>query len=180
MSNNAGNRPVPAVLASPGVVVPAELCGVLAAALDTVISLAGQPAPVGVRRPTVHPAVAGIANAARAVAVEVEARRHRELAAAQLAVTSGAIAPGVSPASDPSPLGDDEITSPAVAKLLGVSGQRVRQLAASGLLPARRGPHKVWCFRRADVDFYLKWRNGDSDHGERDGNGDAGRSVAWR
>ena len=47
-----------------------------------------------------------------------------------------------------------------VARLLGVSPDRARQIERSGQLPAERTPGGVRVFRRADVDRLLERRQG--------------------
>ena len=53
----------------------------------------------------------------------------------------------------------DELTGGDAAALLGVSRQRVNQLAHDGTIPARHVAGRFWIFRRADVEAYKARRN---------------------
>jgi len=48
----------------------------------------------------------------------------------------------------------DELTGGEAAQLLGVSRQRVNQLAHDGKIPARQIAGRYWIFRRADVEAH--------------------------
>ncbi len=52
----------------------------------------------------------------------------------------------------------DELTGGDAAALLGVSRQRVNQLAHDGTIPARHVAGRFWIFRRADVEVYKAQR----------------------
>ena len=53
----------------------------------------------------------------------------------------------------------DELTGGDAAALLGVSRQRVNQLAYDGTIPARHVAGRFWIFRRSDVEAYKARRN---------------------
>lgn len=50
--------------------------------------------------------------------------------------------------------GQDELTSGEAAELLGVSRQRVNQLAQDGKIPARHVAGRYWVLTRADVEVF--------------------------
>ena len=52
------------------------------------------------------------------------------------------------------PTDHDELTSGEAAELLGVSRQRVNQLAQDEKLPARHVANRYWVFTRADVEAF--------------------------
>jgi len=52
------------------------------------------------------------------------------------------------------PADHDELTSGEAAELLGVSRQRVNQLAQDGKLPARHVAGRYWVLTRADVEAF--------------------------
>ena len=57
------------------------------------------------------------------------------------------------------PHDQDELTGGDAAALLGVSRQRVNQLAHNGTIPARHVAGRFWIFRRVDVEAYKARRN---------------------
>jgi excisionase family DNA binding protein len=55
------------------------------------------------------------------------------------------------------------VTTTEAAKMLGVSGSRIRELLASGQIPGtKHGP--VWVIRRRDVEAYKKLEPGSPGH----------------
>jgi excisionase family DNA binding protein len=171
MSDNTVNRPVVAVLPGGGVYVAGEGCALLSEVLSAGIRALTRPARGGMPVPP-PPALVELATAVQAAAIEHAAARHRDLA--RLAAEKAAIAGDLAPLSGGAPLGDGEIGVTQAARILGVSPQRVRQLTATGRIPARMAGSQ-WAIRRVDVEAYQEWR-GDGGNG-RDGNGQPRREA---
>ena len=149
-------RPVPVPLGASGMWVPAESAGELAGALQLFRDLLmGRRPPAEVQLPRVTRVIDDLQAVAATVAREHQAERHRQIAAASVAQPKPQTeAPLLSPAQPGGSSDPATIDVRQAADLLHVSPQRVRALAASGRITARRGPRAVWELDRASTVAY--------------------------
>jgi excisionase family DNA binding protein len=123
------------------------------------------PAGGGVAVPAEHCAalLLLLRDAARAGRLTPELRALAEVCATAAAAHAGRRAGAawatpsrvVAPAQMPSPSEETEIGTTEAANVLGVSSERVRQLAAAGRLPARRVGGR-WLVNRADLSTTIR------------------------
>jgi hypothetical protein len=148
MAETFGRQAEPVVLPDGGGLwVPASLAAELAAALQLLDAFVrGTPPPAVCRAPRLPRSVASVMQAATDAAVR---HRRREARSACAAATVPPV-PVVASAQTKS-ISGEEIGTGEAATILRVTEQRVRQLAASGELPGRKGPRDVWLFRREEV-----------------------------
>jgi excisionase family DNA binding protein len=146
-------------------------CGELAGALELLAAfLAGRQPPGGVaayRRLSRH--LEAVQTACAAAAREQQQARHRELA--KLAAASAEpspIAQPLLPSAQAGPV-SDSVTVAEAADLLGLSHERIRQLAASGRIRGQRTARRVWMLERSSVASQKPRRHRSSAHGSKSG-----------
>lgn len=161
MNGDRLSRPVATVLGAAGVHVPGAAC----ALLDSVLTAGIRSLVKSTQNIPPPRALLELAAAIRAAAVEYESQRHRDLAIARLSLGSGEISLLLSPAPAPLPLQENEIGTEAAAEYLEISVQRIRQLASTGRIRARRGPHDVWILEDVSVREYRRNRRPRGDGG---------------
>jgi excisionase family DNA binding protein len=143
------SRPVtePAVaLPGSGVYVPASMTPLLLAALSA-----------AARQSRLVPEMEQLAAVCGRVASEHRQVQARRADLERRAANAGHTRPGVLASAQMPPPSEEEITVSAVADRTGLTGQRVRQLAAAGLLPGRKAG-RCWYFTRTAVDEYMEER----------------------
>lgn len=147
-------RPAPIRLHDGSIVVPAVLCGELAAALDLLVEVVrGTPPPAACRPARVPRAVLAVLIAARDGAVEYE---RQETLRDAVAASRARVA--VLPRAQAAASSGQEITTAQAATILGVTEARIRQLAAAGAIGGRKTERAVWLLDPESVRAYRQKR----------------------
>jgi hypothetical protein len=142
-----------------GVAVWGGVVGELAGALELLDGfLTGRRPPGSTGAPQrLSGRLAAVRDVCAAAAREQQAARHRELA--KVAQPQPSAAPKVLAPAQPSGSSTSAtITTQQAAAQLGITGQRVRDLCATGKLEATHGPRKVWQITPESVARYQKTR----------------------
>ena len=141
------DRPQPQLTRWGELVVPPEDLAEVSAWLTELCEYrSGRARPAAVKQTRVTAKLSTYTELAERGARDVAAGR-----AAALAAPRPAAPPVVALAQAPPPSAVDEITTSQAADITGLSAERMRQLAASGRVGARRTAHRARLLDRADV-----------------------------
>ncbi|MBR7832481.1 helix-turn-helix domain-containing protein [Actinospica durhamensis] len=151
-----------------GVTVYGPDCGLLAGAAALLTDIqAGRVPPAAARQYEASARLVELRDVLASAARDQQAAKHREIA--RLAQSQPSTTPVFLAPAQPS--GSSEtatMTAQQAAQQLGVTGQRVRDLCATGRLAATYGPHKVWQINPESVADYATRRRRTAAHDQND------------